>query len=38
LAGQTLSAQSIGSVPLKGREQTVQVYQVFYDLLEGDRA
>jgi adenylate cyclase len=32
LAGQTLSAQSIGSVPLKGREQTVQVYQVFYNL------
>jgi adenylate cyclase len=38
LAVQTLSAQSIGSVPLKGREQTVQVYQVFYDLPEGDRA
>jgi adenylate cyclase len=27
-----LSASSIGSVHLKGREQTVDVYQVFYDL------
>jgi adenylate cyclase len=38
LPGQRLNAQTIGSVPLKGREQTVEVYQVFYDLLEGDRA
>ncbi len=38
LPGQTLTAQTIGSVPLKGREQTVEVYQVFYDLGEGDRA
>jgi adenylate cyclase len=38
LPGQTLTAKTIGSVPLKGREQTVEVYQVFYDLMEGDRA
>jgi adenylate cyclase len=38
LPGQRLTAQTIGSVPLKGREQTVEVYQVFYDLGAVDRA
>ncbi|MBE9031241.1 adenylate/guanylate cyclase domain-containing protein [filamentous cyanobacterium LEGE 11480] len=35
---QDLSAESIGSVHLKGREQSVSVYQVFYDLPEADSA